>query len=52
MRGGSWNNSNTDNFRAANRDWVASDNQNNNIGFRCVLSRPAVSRTFKDVRAA
>ncbi|MBM3496159.1 MAG: hypothetical protein FJX72_17840 [Armatimonadetes bacterium] len=37
LRGGSWNNDHTDNFRAANRNRNQPDNRNNNIGFRIVL---------------
>ncbi|HLC15140.1 MAG TPA: hypothetical protein VJL89_02800 [Thermodesulfovibrionia bacterium] len=36
MRGGSWNN-NARNCRSANRDRNASDNRNDNAGFRLVL---------------
>lgn len=36
VRGGSWNNDNPDNFRAANRNNNHPDNRNDNNGFRCV----------------
>ena len=39
-RGGSWNNDNPSNLRAANRNNNAPANRNNNVGFRC--ARPAV----------
>jgi len=35
LRGGSWNNNNTNNLRVANRNNNNPDNENNNIGFRC-----------------
>jgi hypothetical protein len=35
VRGGSWNNDNPDNFRAANRNNNHPDNRNDNQGFRC-----------------
>jgi len=34
LRGGSWNNDNTDNFRCANRNNNDPTNRNNNNGFR------------------
>ncbi len=34
MRGGSWNNDNTNNLRCANRNRNNPDNRNNNNGFR------------------
>jgi len=38
LRGGSWNNNNTNNFRCANRNNNQPDNRNNNVGFRVVCS--------------
>ena len=38
LRGGSWNNDNPDNFRAANRNNNEPTRRNNNYGFRCGLS--------------
>lgn len=35
LRGGSWNNDNPENLRAANRNNDHPENRNNNIGFRC-----------------
>jgi hypothetical protein len=35
LRGGSWNNDNPENFRAANRNNNHPDNRNDNNGFRC-----------------
>jgi hypothetical protein len=35
VRGGSWNNDNTENFRCANRNYNRPDNRNDNNGFRC-----------------
>ncbi|MBM3225406.1 MAG: hypothetical protein FJZ47_16605 [Candidatus Tectomicrobia bacterium] len=37
MRGGSWHNS-AQNVRAANRNWNAPGNRNDNLGFRCASS--------------
>jgi hypothetical protein len=34
LRGGSWNNNNSDNLRGANRNNNHPENRNNNIGFR------------------
>jgi len=39
LRGGTWNN-NTNNLRCANRNRNTPDNENNNIGFRCVRGIP------------
>jgi len=35
LRGGSWNNNNINNLRAANRNRNNPTNTNNNVGFRC-----------------
>jgi opacity protein-like surface antigen len=43
LRGGSWNNDNTDNFRCAYRN-NKPDNRNNN-GFRCASTLDAGART-------
>lgn len=53
LRGGSWNNNNTDNLRAGNRNRNNPDNNRNNNGFRWrpTLSR-AVSCMFTDLQAA
>jgi formylglycine-generating enzyme required for sulfatase activity len=37
LRGGSWNNNNTDNFRCDNRNRNNPHNRNNNRGFRLSL---------------
>jgi hypothetical protein len=40
-RGGSWNNDNASNLRAANRNRNAPTNRNDNLGFRCArTARP------------
>jgi formylglycine-generating enzyme required for sulfatase activity len=39
LRGGSWNNDNPNNLRAANRNRNNPDNRNNNNGFRGVALR-------------
>jgi formylglycine-generating enzyme required for sulfatase activity len=36
LRGGSWNNTNPDNFTASNRNNNHPDNRDDNNGFRCV----------------
>jgi len=36
LRGGSWNNNNTNNFRVVNHNNNDPTNTNNNVGFRCV----------------
>jgi hypothetical protein len=41
VRGGSWNNNNPTNFRAANRNRNQPDNRNNNLGFRCAKALDA-----------
>ncbi len=41
LRGGSWNNDNTDNFRCANRNNNNPDNRNDNHGFRCASALSA-----------
>jgi len=50
LRGGSWNNNNTDNFRCDNRNRNTPHNRNNNRGFR--LSLPCATllgyATFMD----
>ncbi len=38
LRGGSWNNNNENNLRAANRNNDKPDNRNKNVGFRCAAS--------------
>ena len=47
LRGGSWNNNDSDNLLSSYRNHNPADNRNNNIGFRCVLvgvsSRKAAS---------
>ena len=43
LRGGSWNNDNTGNFRCAYRNNNKPENRNNNNGFRCASTLPAVS---------
>jgi hypothetical protein len=43
LRGGSWNNNNSNNLRAANRNHNAPDNRNNNAGFRCASTSTAGS---------
>ena len=40
VRGGSWNNTNPDNFRASYRNNNTPTNRNNNLGFRCVRRSP------------
>lgn len=35
MRGGAWNDSILDNFRASNRDHLSPDEENGSVGFRC-----------------
>ncbi len=40
LRGGSWNNDNTGNLRASNRNNNNPRNRNNNYGFRCVSRSP------------
>ncbi|MDQ7026238.1 MAG: SUMF1/EgtB/PvdO family nonheme iron enzyme [Anaerolineae bacterium] len=52
LRGGSWNNNNTDNFRCDYRNNNNPNNRNNNNGFRFVRPCDAVSRVFTDTRAA
>ncbi|MCW5854308.1 MAG: SUMF1/EgtB/PvdO family nonheme iron enzyme [Anaerolineae bacterium] len=46
LRGGSWNNNNENNLRAAYRNRNNPANENNNNGFRCArpCSMPALSR--------
>jgi hypothetical protein len=44
LRGGSWNNDNTDNFRCAYRNNNKPDNRNNNNGFRCASTLDAGTR--------
>ena len=44
LRGGSWNNDNTENLRASNRNRNDPDNRNNNNGFRCVRSSQCLAR--------
>ena len=43
MRGGSWNNDDTDNFRCANRNNNHPDNRNDNYGFRAASISPGQS---------
>ena len=42
LRGGSWNNDNTENFRGAYRNNNKPDNRNNNNGFRAASTRSLV----------
>lgn len=49
-RGGSWNNSNTDNLRASNRNNNSPGNNNNN-GFRCASTIKNSSLFFKEGKA-
>jgi hypothetical protein len=50
LRGGSWNNDNTDNFRCANRNNNDPENRNNNNGFRVARTFLAGARQSKDSR--
>ena len=52
LRGGSWNNNNTDNFRCANRNNNNPENRNNNNGFRCASTLNAEAALFTDKRGA
>jgi formylglycine-generating enzyme required for sulfatase activity len=47
-RGGSWNNDNPSNVRAANRNRNDPSNRNNNLGFRCAQSSPPACAPFTD----
>jgi hypothetical protein len=51
LRGGSWNNDNTDNFRCAYRNNNRPDNRNNNNGFRCASTLDAGARTSTEAGA-
>ncbi|MCX6625650.1 MAG: SUMF1/EgtB/PvdO family nonheme iron enzyme [Acidobacteria bacterium] len=51
LRGGSWNNDNSNNFRCANRNNNTPDNRNNNNGFRCASTLPAGVRTSTEAGA-
>ena len=44
LRGGSWNNNNTNNFRATYRNRNNPNNRNNNRGFRVALPCPPLVR--------
>ena len=49
LRGGSWNNNNTDNFRCANRN-NNPNKRNDNNGFRCSSTLVAGARRSTDSR--
>jgi hypothetical protein len=51
LRGGSWNNDNTDNFRCAYRNNNKPDNRNNNNGFRCASTLDAGVRSSTEAGA-
>lgn len=50
VRGGSWNNDNTDNFRCAYRNNNRPDNRNDNNGFRCASTLRFRARRGFDIR--
>ena len=52
VRGGSWNNDNTDNFRCAYRNNNKPDNRNNNNGFRCASTLDAGARSSTEAGAS
>ena len=47
LRGGSWNNNDSDNLLSSNRNNNAPDNRNNNIGFRVVLVVASARKVFQ-----
>jgi hypothetical protein len=51
LRGGSWNNDNTGNFRCAYRNNNTPDNRNNNNVFRCASTLRAGVRTSTEAGA-
>ncbi|MBI5527566.1 MAG: SUMF1/EgtB/PvdO family nonheme iron enzyme [Deltaproteobacteria bacterium] len=51
LRGGSWNNNNTQNLRASNRNNNNPTNRNNNNGFRCSRDDPVPGRSSGADRA-
>jgi len=51
LRGGSWNNDNSNNFRCAYRNNNRPDNRNNNNGFRCASTLRAGARTSTEAGA-
>jgi len=51
LRGGSWNNDNTDNFRCAYRNNNKPENRNNNNGFRCASTLDAGTRSSTEAGA-
>jgi hypothetical protein len=50
LRGGSWNNNDTDNFRCANRNNNDPTKRNDNNGFRCASTLAAGARRSTDSR--